>query len=198
MTKRRQPAASQEAAERVRYTGELASPVVEPGINSGLPGNSALSKNFAKRSAAEKLARKLHLLFAWYQIDDDDSQKCWSRLAIALALDHVPGMKIVESERSRKPSFWKDGGYRLLIEDLDAIRSHGRMTIPQAIEALKKQKPVRWQKRHSLEARLREARSFVADEQAQKRRLQEASAKFAEELRLSNDGRPSDDLADRD
>jgi hypothetical protein len=188
------------------YKGELASPIVEPhyyrgldgGIGSIPPHKGPLSKYQAQQRVSAKQAQKLDLLFEWYQIDKKATDR-WLQLSIALALAHVPGMKVIERSRSPKPSFWKDGGFRALVEGVDRIRLNGNMTIPQAIEQLKKENPDQWQKRTSLESRLTEARVFVAKEDARNRarakKIKEESDKFTEELRVALSMMADDDLA---
>ena len=173
------------------YEGALASPIVEPLFYSGLDGDPGpilpphkgpLSNYQAQQRVLAKRSEKLDLLFEYYKIDKRSADR-WLKLSILLAMAHVPGMKVIERSRAAKKSFWNEGGYRSLVEDIDGILSNEDLTIPQAIERLKKEKPNPWDNRHSLESRLTEARVFVAEEDAWNKKIQETSDEFTEELR---------------
>jgi hypothetical protein len=141
-----------------KYTGPLADPIYEPiGLLGGLPG----VREAAQARAREQQILKFRILFNWHGIDPD-APNAWSALAIALALAHVPGMKVVHElkrARGRKKS-WKAGLGLKLVRDVENLRAKKPMTTLAAIQALKKNIAKGWST-HSeanLITRHREAR----------------------------------------
>ena len=116
-----------------RYTGELATPIYEP-----VGG----SKPEAERRAFEQRLLKMDQLFDWYSIDPGEPD-AWIYLAVRLASEHVPGMRVHHKRRGRKRT-WKDGLGPELVRDVDALRQTKKMTYEQAIEELRKNKKKPW------------------------------------------------------
>lgn len=148
-----------------KYTGKLANPIYEP-IFGGLL--SELARPQAEKRANEQRLVKLQSLFVWYEIDPD-APNAWEKLAIFLALTHVPGMQVIhepKGKRGRKPS-WKDGLANELLNEVKALRP-GHNSYEAAIRELRADKSKIW-KRYTLPnliTRHREARRAEA-----KRRL---------------------------
>jgi hypothetical protein len=123
-----------------KYTGKLANPIYEP-IFGGL---------------LSELARP-------------QAPNAWEKLAIFLALTHVPGMQVIhepKGKRGRKPS-WKDGLANEVLNEVKALRP-GHNSYEAAIRELRADKSKIW-KRYTLPnliTRHREARRAEA-----KRRL---------------------------
>jgi hypothetical protein len=78
-----------------KYRGELAKPIVEPPESFGL-----LSKDRAEHKAVLKQAAKLPELFKHFEIDPTEKNR-WTRLAVALAITHVPGMHVSFDAKSK-------------------------------------------------------------------------------------------------
>lgn len=176
------------------YKGELASPIVEPLFYAGLDGGAGsipphkgpLSRYEAQQRVFTKRAQKLDLLFEWYQIDKKSDGR-WLELSIALALAHVPGM-MVAAEETSKSSFWKDGGFRALVKDVDEAfsRDQGpkRGRITRALEQLVNDPNTQWHRRdpNALSSRYREARRLVRRHAAKEKLENDALESFRREL----------------
>jgi hypothetical protein len=79
------------AKRKLRYSGALSQPIVRPpGLLYG--PSSPTGARFAVRAQLLKLLQ----LLEHYNIKPDESA-CWLKLAFLLALDHVPGMLVVEN-----------------------------------------------------------------------------------------------------
>jgi hypothetical protein len=143
---------------RTKYTGQLAEPIYEP-IGGLL---AEFTRNAAERRAQEQQVLKLRALFAWYGIDST-TPDAFTGLAIALALAHVPGMKVIHDfkrRRGRKRS-WKAGLGVELVRDVEALQAQRVMTTKEAIQALRKNKTKGWHDftEQNLTTRHREART---------------------------------------
>ena len=137
----------------VKYTGELANPISE---------FFAADAQAAQQYYSHQRRSKLKALFEWYSIDLE-AQDAWVRLAIALALDHVPGMHVRPAAKKRgRPRSWDALNVKLLraVESLRATNK--RMTIEKAIQTLRKGEWSRY-KQQSLVVRHREAHGIEQD-----------------------------------
>ncbi|MET4240778.1 hypothetical protein [Bradyrhizobium sp. RT10b] len=131
--------AKQSTFER-EYTGELATPIYEP--SAGGVGGLGGSKAEAERRIFEQRVLRIEKLFDWYSIDPD-APDAGMRLAVELALAHVPGMQVRRElrKRGRKPS-WKDGLGIELVRDVAELQRTKRLNDEKAIKELHKKK--RW------------------------------------------------------
>jgi hypothetical protein len=114
----------------------------------------------AEERAREQLVVKFQLLFDWYEIDRD-APNAWTTLAIFLAMDHVPGMKVIHEpkpRRGRKPS-WQAGLGKELVREVEAVQAAKRVGYDEAIKILRSDRTKDWKKFHqaSLVTRHREA-----------------------------------------
>jgi hypothetical protein len=116
-----------------RYTGELATPIYEP---------AGGSKPEAERRVFEHRLVKMDQLFDWYSIDPGEPD-AWIYLAVRLASEHVPGMRVHHKRRGRKRT-WKDGLGLELVRDVNALLQNKKMTFEQAIKELQKNKKKPW------------------------------------------------------
>jgi hypothetical protein len=109
-------------ANRRRYAGELAAPIVIPASPTfeGAATQERSAKFWrdyerherkAERLLKQKLTRKLKLLMKHYGIRDRTDMP---GLAIALAFAHVPGFKVVNETKTTKGRKRKWDGLRLL------------------------------------------------------------------------------------
>src|SRR5262249_32072544 len=64
-----------------------------------------LDRNEIVDQALARIVQKIPLLFEHYKVNPHD-KNCWQRLAIRLALAHVPGLKVSMRRGGRKP-IWK-------------------------------------------------------------------------------------------
>jgi hypothetical protein len=137
----------------VKYTGDLASPLIELSTLIAFFGGNAEA---ARRFHDHLLGAKHKALFDWYSIDPA-APDAWRRLAMSLASDHVPGMNAGPGPKQRGPSpAWADGLGVKLLRAVEDILAQKRMPVRDAIKAL----PGRWGggARENLEVRYREAR----------------------------------------
>ena len=119
----------------VKYTGELAKPLIELSTLIAFFGEDAQ----AAQQYYDHLSDAKHkALFEWYSIDPA-APDAWKRLAISLARDHVPGMNARPAPKQRGRSrSWADGlGVKLLRAVEDLRDENKRMTIKEAIRALR-------------------------------------------------------------
>jgi hypothetical protein len=144
---------------RAKYKGELAEPIYEPigGVNA------EVMRAAAEARARDSQVKKIEALLAWYEIDPA-APDAWIKLAVTLALAHVPGLKVVHDlKRSRgRKKTWRAGLGIELVRDVEAVlkAKPPRTTTADAIRFLMKDKTRIW-KDHTepnLLTRHREAR----------------------------------------
>jgi hypothetical protein len=158
----------------LKYSGELAKPIVEtPPL--GLLGYEDYVLDYAHRRAAQKQIAKLPELFRHFEIDPTEKHR-WSKLAIALASKHVPGMRVTfNAKKSGRRPKWKAGQYAELLSDAEKVRqTDPAMTHKAVIERLLQTDrwggKGKWEgKGHTpenLTARYREARRMKEERQS--------------------------------
>jgi hypothetical protein len=106
-----------------------------------------------------QVPEKIHLLFKHYKIDPSDEQS-WEKLALQLALDHVPGLQLaLRPKAGRKPT-WKTGLGDELVRAVQDVKSQTGMRTEDAIRKLQEDKPGTWGRYtvENLGARYREAK----------------------------------------
>jgi hypothetical protein len=120
------------------YTGDLATPI-DPDVVGSL-GQSEIE--FTRR-LTKQVGLKFAKLFDWYAIDPNGPD-AGMRLALKLAMAHVPGMQFSRKpcNRGRKRT-WKDGLGSELARDVTALQQAKKLNYKQAIAELQKEK--RWQ-----------------------------------------------------
>jgi hypothetical protein len=138
------------------YTGELAQPIYVS--VEGLPPD--LAKEEEDR-AYTTLKEKFRRLFALYEIDPD-VEGSWHMLCIALAMEHVPGMRMLWEPRPQTgwPRTWQAGLGDALLKDVEEKQTNSKLSIASAIRELRKDPNKPWRKypQQTLETRHREAR----------------------------------------
>jgi hypothetical protein len=149
-----------------KYAGELAKP-----IYVDMDQIDRLEEVLRAREP-----EKIYLLFKHYKIDPSDEQS-WVKLALQLALDHIPGLQLAfRPKPGRKPT-WKTGLGDRFAGAVEDVMSQTGMGIQDAICKLQKDKPGTWGRYtlQNLGARYREAKRHQEQfrkrvEQARERR----------------------------
>jgi hypothetical protein len=154
-------------ADFLKYRGELATPIVEPPESLGL-----LREDNAERKAVLRQAAKLPELFKHFEIDPTEKNR-WTRLAVALAITHVPGMHVSFDAKSKggRPGKWKAGeDEELLLHGKRILQQDPEMSHTEVVEELLKTERWKGESPPNLTTRYREARHAEAekDRQAEK------------------------------
>jgi hypothetical protein len=90
-----------------------------------------------------RVPEKIHLLFKHYKIDPSDEQS-WQTLALQLAFDHVPGLRLVLRPKvGRKPT-WKTGLGDEFVRAVQDVKSQTGMRTQDAISKLHDDNPKTW------------------------------------------------------
>jgi hypothetical protein len=151
---------------KTHYSGALNQPIVRPlGLLYG-----PTSPRGAKGIRRVRLL-KLLLLLEHHDIKPDDPA-CWLKLAFLLALDHVPGMKVVEYAPQRgAPLKPRDvSGARENVRIIDDINRERGKGVMHAIQVALKRKQLKGSK-DSLEARYYENKKLLGRVEELERRL---------------------------
>jgi hypothetical protein len=90
-----------------------------------------------------RVPEKIHLLFKHYKIDPSDEQS-WQTLALQLALDHVPGVRLAFRPKRGPHPTWKAGLGFDLVRAVQDVKSQTGMRTADAIRKLQKDKPGTW------------------------------------------------------
>jgi hypothetical protein len=136
------------------YTGDLATPI-EPDVVGYLGQSEA---EFTRR-LIEQLGLKFNKLFDWYAIDPN-APDAWMKLALKLAVAHVPSMQFRREPRKRgRKRTWKGGLDSELVRDVAALQQAKKLNYKQAIAELHEQKRWRHYSISNLITRHREARN---------------------------------------
>jgi hypothetical protein len=109
-----------------------------------------------------RTVRKIPLLFKHHKIDPSDAQS-WQKLAVRLALAHVPGLQ-VSMRGGRKPT-WKAGRGDKLVRAFKDEQSQTGMGTKGVLRKLSEDKLGEWKGLtvENLGARLREAKRSQAE-----------------------------------
>jgi len=143
----------------VVYDGPLAEPIY--------PSFFDVVLGTVEKSAHEQRIRKLPTLLSKYGLDHADPEALM-KLALQLAIDHVPGMQIGRARpNSGRPRTWKSGLGEHLVRDVENCRSRSRKKIgvTQAIQYLKRNSPD-WGK---FEVNTLETRYYEATKELQRK-----------------------------
>lgn len=139
----------------IRYTAELAQPIYAP--VAGLPPELVQE---AEDRAYDTLNGKFPGLFALYEIDPDEEQG-WKMLTYALAMEHVPGMRILyePGPRPARQRTCQAGLGEELLKDVEE-KANGKLSIAATIRELRKDPNKTWREhpQETLETRCHEAR----------------------------------------
>jgi hypothetical protein len=150
--------------QRVEYPGELGIPIREaiPFVEgtSLLGGYTEEGKANARRRDLEELNRKLQVLAQHYEARGGDGEINWKRLAISLALAHVPGLQVVEElprGRGRPKRYVPSYERYALYSAILAILDEGEPSVANACRRLSKREG-KWRGANprTLEARFHE------------------------------------------
>jgi hypothetical protein len=105
-----------------------------------------------------RTVRKIPLLFKHHNIEPSDAQS-WQKLAVRLALAHVPGLQVSMPGRGRKRT-WKAGRGNELVRVAEDMQSRTGMRMKNVLVKLREDKLGVW-KHYTVEnlgARYREAK----------------------------------------
>src|SRR5262245_9641683 len=150
------------------YTGALAQPIyVEDYYKfTGGLGQPIQAPDIA--AIIKERAQRVQLLFGHYKIDLSDEQRN-GRLAMRLALAHVPGLQVANRPKPGRKPTWKTGLGDEWVRAVDDVKSRTGKSITKAIAELLKEP--KWGK---YSARMLEIRYWEA------RRRQRALASLRE------------------
>jgi hypothetical protein len=140
------------------YTGALAEPIDLEGHYKFTGGLGQPIRELDVAAISKRAVEKIWLLFKHYKIDPSDEQG-WQKLAMSLALAHVPGLQD-RPKPGRKPT-WKTGLGDKFVHAVEDKKSRTGKSTEYAIAELKKEPGGVWG-RYSVEnlgARYREARA---------------------------------------
>jgi len=161
------------------YTGALAQPIY-------------LHRNETVDQVMARTVRKIPLLFKHHKIDPSDAQS-WQKLAVRLALAHVPGLQISMGGGGRKRT-WKAGQGDELVRAVEDMQSRTGMGTKDVLVKLREDKLGMWKDLtvENLGARYREAKRFQAQPEIWTpssralvvRRIKELLEKLLEEMAL--------------
>jgi len=145
----------------VKYPGALAEPIYEPVLFVGMLGDDTVERTQALQRAELRRLANLPDLFRFYNIDPKSADR-WLFLALRLAEDHVPGMRITltPNGKSGRPNIWKFGLGTELLRDVETVRAEKGLNITDALDQLQKDKGKQWYSLSdkSIGTRYREAR----------------------------------------
>jgi hypothetical protein len=140
------------------YTGALAQPIyLEDHLERvGGLGHLILEPDLA--AIRKRGLEKLGLLFNHYKIDPSDEQQSWRKLAISLAVAHVPGLQVANRPKPGQKATWLTGQGDELVRDVEDVKSRTGKRTGDAIAELQKEPGGMWKKYDpkSLAARYRE------------------------------------------
>jgi hypothetical protein len=143
------------------YTGALAQPIYLEDDYKFTGGLGQATQEPDVAAMRKRAVEKFWLLFKHYKIDPSDEQS-WLKLAMSLALDHVPGLQVANRPRRGRKSKWPTGRGDKLVRDVDDVKSgsgSGKST-EDAIAELQEEPGGMWEPYtvQNLGARYREAR----------------------------------------
>jgi hypothetical protein len=109
-----------------------------------------------------RTVRKIPLLLKHHKIDPSDAQS-WQKLAVRLALAHVPGLQVSMRGGGRKRT-WKAGQGDALVRAVADVQSRTAMRTKDALVKLRDNKLEMWKDLtvENLGPRYREAKRFQA------------------------------------
>src|SRR5262249_47229705 len=125
--------------DHYKFTGGLGQPIREPDV-------AAIRK---------RAVEKMRLLFEHYKIDPSDEQS-WQKLAMRLALAHVPGLQFATRPKRGRKSTWKTGLGDEWVRAVDDEKSRTGKGTKEAIAELRKEPKWKTYTAQSLAARYRE------------------------------------------
>ena len=151
--------ARKQPAPKPKYTGALAQPIYLEDHYKFTGGLGQAIREPDVAAIIKERAQRVQLLFGHYKIDLSDEQR-YGKLAMRLALAHVPGLQFANRpKRGRKPT-WKTGLGDKFVDAVEDERSRTGKSTKDAIAALQKEPGGMWGRYsvESLGARYREAR----------------------------------------
>jgi len=128
--------------DHYKFTGGLGQPIREPDV-------AAIRKRAVKQ---------MRLLFKHYKIDPNDEQS-WQKLAMSLALAHVPGLQFAKRPKRGRKSTWKTGLGDEWVRAVDDVKSRTDKRTNKAIAELRNEPKWKTYTAQNLGARYREARA---------------------------------------
>jgi hypothetical protein len=140
------------------YTGALVQPIYVEDHYKFTGGLGQLIQERDVAAISKHAVEKMLLLLEHYKIDPSDEQR-WLKLAMSLALAHVPGLQVANRPKPGRKPTWKTGLGDEFVREVEDVKFRTGKGTKEAIAELRK-KP-KWEKyfAQSLEARYREARA---------------------------------------
>lgn len=128
------------------------------------------------------LTGRFDLLFEHYGIETEN-EKCWRKLAVALALDLVPGMQIAKHPLRRKgrPKKWHFTVAQKFVSQVDEISAERSKGIKDAIRILVRRSPDQWLTKNGRQRKTeKEIAALETRYHSQKARLHKLSASVSQ------------------
>jgi hypothetical protein len=143
------------------YTGALAQPIYLEDHYENVGGLGHLILKLDLAAIRKRRLQKMGLLFNHYKIDPSDEQQSWRKLAISLAVAHVPGLQVANRPKPGRKPTWKTGLGDEWVRAVDDVKSQTGKRTGDAIAELQKEPGGMWEKYDpkSLAARYREVRA---------------------------------------
>src|SRR5262249_50531412 len=121
----------------------------------------------------KRLVEKMRLLFEHYKIDPSDEQS-WQKLAMSLALAHVPGLRLANRPKPGRKPTWKTEPGDEWVRAVDDVKSRtGKSTKKAIAELLEESKWRTYTSQRNISTQSLEARYWEA-----RRRHQNAMTKW--------------------
>jgi hypothetical protein len=132
-----------------------------PNYTGALAERIYLDRNETVDQVMARTVPKIPLLFKHHNIDPSDRQS-WQKLAVRLALAHVPGLQV--SMRVGRKRTWKAGQGNELVRAVEDMQTRTGMGVKGVLAKLKEDKFGVWRgfSVESLGPRYREAKRFQA------------------------------------
>jgi hypothetical protein len=146
-----------------KYTGALAEPIYVAIELARLHDPKGVLENIEIAGAIKQRNANLLELFKWYKIDAR-SKDHWKQLAIELAQEHVPGMRIHHTSKPRRGPKVKRAAYQdeEFLRKMETIRSEKTLSIAGAIRELRQTGEFNSFSQENLLTRYREIRRSEA------------------------------------
>jgi hypothetical protein len=142
------------------YTGALAQPIYPEDHYKFTGGLGQATREPDIAAISKRRVEKMLLLFEHYKLDPSD-ERSWRKLAVSLALEHVPGLQLVFREKPGPKPKWPTGLGDALVRDVEDVQSQTGCTEEEAIAKVREERGGKWKTftPQNLGARYREARA---------------------------------------
>lgn len=156
--------------QKAKYSGDLERPLTRFRAVDGLFAlgsgkTTAQLEEDARQAEREELIRRFQLLFSHYSIERTENAALdFATLAMVLAMEHVPGLQIIEGPPAKKgrPKLWDVNRYMELIPSIELIKKERLCGDREACKIYMQRSGIpapKPQEINALNARLSDARS---------------------------------------